>query len=514
MWRHSYQAFPLKMSNPLPQLKNFKNFVALCHKYLRIADPTQIQFDICDELSSDEELISLQAFRGIGKSHLASLYCLWLGYWNKESKILIVSATSKRAAEFVKFCRDTINLCPFLAHMKPGKSQRDLSYSFDFNACLPSQTPSIEAKGITSQITGSRASVIIADDLEVSINSLSAEAREKLENLSKEFVSILLPGGRTIYLGTPHSSSSIYNRLPEKGYKVCKFPAYDEAGKPTEPLRFPKKNLETRRKLMGDSEFQLQYMLDTSQADKDKYPLKLKDLVVSDKFSHKSCMEEYKISEKTASFRVGEAKGYDCVYESSAKGYEVEYTKRILALDPAGSGADEFAWCVLATRNGYYYVIEHGGWNTGLNQDVLRDIQRLTRQYAVHQVVVETNFGDDLILNMLSPNLRCEVVPVKHTTNKEKRIISTLEPVLNQHKLVVNKHFVQDEVLMTQFCNLAPVKGALKHDDRIDCLAMGIKHLREEGTVNLHAMREKESQDRLEAELESIMGQQSSQSWI
>lgn len=265
---------------------------------------------------------------------------------------------------------------------------------------------------------------------------------------------------------------------------------------------------------MGDSEFQLQYMLDTSQADKDKYPLKLKDLVVSDKFSHKSCMEEYKISEKTASFRVGEAKGYDCVYESSAKGYEVEYTKRILALDPAGSGADEFAWCVLATRNGYYYVIEHGGWNTGLNQDVLRDIQRLTRQYAVHQVVVETNFGDDLILNMLSPNLRCEVVPVKHTTNKEKRIISTLEPVLNQHKLVVNKHFVQDEVLMTQFCNLAPVKGALKHDDRIDCLAMGIKHLREEGTVNLHAMREKESQDRLEAELESIMGQQSSQSWI
>jgi len=291
-------------NNQIDELKDFKNFVFLTHKFLRIKPPTNVQYQICDALVAGDSLLSLQAFRGIGKSHLASLYCLWKGYWNHEVKILIVSATSKRAAEFVKFCRDTINLCPFLHHMKPGKSQRDLSYSFDFSDCLPSQTPSIEAKGITSQITGSRANIIIADDLEVSINSLSAEAREKLESLSREFVSILMPEGNTIYLGTPHSSSSIYNRLPGLGYKLVKFPAYDESGEATEPLRFPADALEMRKKLMGESEFQLQYMLDTSLADKDKFPLKLSDLIVTEEFDGKTCREQWKkTGERTCNLR-------------------------------------------------------------------------------------------------------------------------------------------------------------------------------------------------------------------
>lgn len=501
------------MTNKIPQLKDFKNFVFLAHKYLRIAEPTQIQYDICEELVSCEDLLSLQAFRGIGKSHLAALYCIWKGYWDEEVKILIISATSKRAAEFVKFCRDTINLCPFLQHMKPDKSQRDLSYSFDFSSCLPSQTPSIEAKGITSQITGSRANVIIADDLEVSVNSLSAEAREKLENLSKEFVSILLPNGKTIYLGTPHSSSSIYNRLPGKGYKVAKFPAYDEDGNATEPLRFPKDELEKRRKVMGDSEFQLMFMLDTSMADRDKFPLKLADLMVTEKFGKETCFEEYKILKSPLSTTIAEAKGYDTCYEVDTKGYEVPYTKRILALDPAGSGQDEFAWCVLATRNGFYYVLDHGAWDTGLNNDVLRHIKMLSEKYKVHQLVVETNFGDDLILNMLKPHIMCEIIPVKQSASKEKRMISTLEPVLNQQKLVVHPKFIEDTKMMAQFCNLAPVRGALKHDDRLDCLSIAVKHLKEEGTINLTMMRKREAEDRLKKTLEGLVGPQNA-SWV
>ena len=398
--------------------------------------------------------------------------------------------------------------------MKPSKNQRDLSYSFDFSDCLPSQTPSIEAKGITSQITGSRANIIIADDLEVSINSLSAEAREKLESLSKEFVSVLMPEGSTIYLGTPHSSSSIYNRLPGIGYTLVKFPAYDEAGKATEPLRFPAKALEMRKKLMGESEFQLQYMLDTSLADKDKFPLKLSDLIVTEEFDAKTCREQWKKTGERIPFVVGEAKGYDTPYKAQSNGFEVEYTKRILVLDPAGSGKDSFAWSVLATRNGYYYVLKQGRWSTGLTQQVLKDIKALCFTYQVHELVCEINFGGDTLVSLLKANVKCEIIEIRSTTNKEKRIISTLEPVLNMHKLVVNKEFLLDDIMTSQFCNLSPAKGSLKHDDSIDCLALGIAHLRQEGAVNLEAMRRKEAESRLDRELSDLIGGGNRKRWV
>ena len=76
-------------------------------------------------------------------------------------------------------------------------------------------------------------------------------------------------------------------------------------------------------------------------------------------------------------------------------------------------------------------------------------------------------------------------------SEKEDRIIDTLEPILNQHRLVVDKSVIEwdyksnkDEapekrlmyMLFYQMSRMCREKGAVKHDDRLDALAQGVKY--------------------------------------
>jgi len=499
-------------------LEDFRNFVFLAHKFIGLEAPTELQFKMADDLQVSTSREAIQAFRGCGKSHLSALYALWTLYHNPDAKILVISAAKKRAAEFVKFCKEVIDVCPHLVHMKAKEGARNLSYSFDVANTLPSQTPSLEAKGLESAITGLRANIIIADDIEIAVNSISVEAREKLQNLATEFEAILLPDGavppKILYLGTPHSSSSIYNALPDKGYVVHKYPAYDNDGEPNEPDRFPPDVLEKRRKGMGDSAFMLQYMLDTSLADQDKFPLKLSDLLVSKTaLDPVYCYEEYKKSNREVGYYVSESKAGDKAYECTHSGHKIKYMRKVLALDPSGSGKDDFAYCVLGSRNGFLFVLEQGHWD-GFAGSRVHDIKEVAEKYKVNEIVIETNFGDELMINLLQPNINIPIVPVKNYTQKEKRIVSILEPLLNQNKLVVDKQFLTNKG-MQQFCNLTPVKGSLKHDDYIDCLAIGVNHISEDLAINLHQAKENEHMERLEKEFESIIdsGSVSNPNW-
>ena len=80
---------------------------------------------------------------------------------------------------------------------------------------------------------------------------------------------------------------------------------------------------------------------------------------------------------------------------------------------------------------------------------------------------------------------------VRANVRKEDRIIDALEPVLNQHRLVVdrgvidwdynsNKDAAPEErllyMLFYQMSRMCREKGAVKHDDRLDCLAQGVKY--------------------------------------
>ena len=82
---------------------------------------------------------------------------------------------------------------------------------------------------------------------------------------------------------------------------------------------------------------------------------------------------------------------------------------------------------------------------------------------------------------------QCEIEEIRHNTQKERRIIDTLEPVMNQHRLIVDKQVIIDDAnsikiyplekqqqysLFYQMTRITKDRGCLNHDDRLDCLAM------------------------------------------
>ena len=67
---------------------------------------------------------------------------------------------------------------------------------------------------------------------------------------------------------------------------------------------------------------------------------------------------------------------------------------------------------------------------------------------------------------------------------KEVRIIDTLEPVLTQHRLVIDEALARREAraddhkysLLYQLSHITRDRGSLKHDDRLDALAGAVAH--------------------------------------
>ena len=75
---------------------------------------------------------------------------------------------------------------------------------------LALRDPSMMAVGLMSNATGSRADVIICDDVEVPKNCDSFQKRQDLREKLLEYSFILVPSGMQIFIGTPHTFDTIY----------------------------------------------------------------------------------------------------------------------------------------------------------------------------------------------------------------------------------------------------------------------------------------------------------------
>ena len=172
------------------------------------------------------------------------------------------------------------------------------------------------------------------------------------------------------------------------------------------------------------------------------------------------------------------------------------YQETICSVDPSGRGSDETAAAYISQRNGYLYLHEMRAYRSGYSDDTLLDILKGCKKYNVSSLVVETNFGDGLVAELFKKHMQntkqnIGVEEVRATVRKEDRIIDSLEPVLNQHRLVVDRKVVEWDyasnkddapelrllyMLFYQMSRMCREKGAVKHDDRLDCLAQGVKY--------------------------------------
>lgn len=501
-----------------PVLKDFRKFTYIVWKHLNLPDPTPVQYDIASYLQNGPRRSVIEAFRGVGKSWLTSSFVCWLLLNNPQLKILVVSASKERADAFSTFVKRLINEIPILQHLKPQDGQRDSVIAFDVGPATPDHSPSVKSVGITGQITGSRADVLIADDVEVPNNSATQMMRDKLSEAVKEFDAILKPGGRIIYLGTPQTEMSLYNQLPERGYETRIWPAlYPElnkiesykgclapwitqtieknnavVGMPTDPRRFSEEDLMERRASYGRAGFALQFQLDTSLSDGDRYPLKVQDLVVQ---NLNPLMAHLKVAwaaapELCVNDLPNVALTGDRYYRPMWHSDDMsEYTGAVMSIDPSGRGKDETGFAVVKALAGNLFLTDAGGLTGGYELETLEALAHVAKRNQVKYIIIEANFGDGMFTQLLKPVLQriypCTVEEVKHSTQKEARIIDTLEPVMSTHRLIVDQRVIQRDFdtakdvkysLFYQMTRLTRDRGALIHDDRLDALAIAVAY--------------------------------------
>ena len=187
------------------RIQDFRNFLFLTWEHLNLPSPTPIQYDIADYIQNGPKRLCVQAFRGVGKSWSTSAFVCHQLLLDPTKNILVVSASKQRADDFSTFTLRLIEEMPILQHLRPHDNQRNSKIAFDVGPAPASHAPSVTSRGITGQITGARADLIVADDVESLNNSMTQTMRDKLAESVKEFDAVLKPDGRVAYLGTPQT---------------------------------------------------------------------------------------------------------------------------------------------------------------------------------------------------------------------------------------------------------------------------------------------------------------------
>lgn len=495
---------------------------------LALPAPDRIQLDIGRYLAGGPSKRFIQAFRGVGKSFLTCAYVVWRLWKEPNLKVLIVSAGEDLAVENASLIQQIIYHPAgdeLWAELRGGR--RSSTLAFDVGNCVPDKSPSVKCAGITGQITGSRSDILISDDVEVPKNSETETQRDKLRRLTGEYGDIAKPGSEIIYLGTPQSMESIYKGLPERGYDVriwparyplasrlgnylgtlapllladieadpdlCKDTGTGTGGAPTNPVRFNELELIRKEAERGKAGFLLQYQLDTSLADADRYPLKTRDLIVTD------------VDRKVAPMRLVWGSGPDQIIKDPALpnvGFDgdrlcrpvftspefSEFTGSVMHIDPSGRGKDRTAYVVTKFLNGYVFIRRWGGFPDGYSPETLQRIAEIAAEEEVNLICTEDNFGDGMFARLLEPVVaRRRPTPVegyKVSGQKEVRILNYVRPTLEQHRLVLDATVARMDLAqpdtvhrgLYQLTHLTDARGALRHDDLIDVLAQALAY--------------------------------------
>jgi hypothetical protein len=538
---------------------DFRVFARELWTYLGLPPPTRAQYDIARRLQKGPRRHIIQAFRGVGKSYLTAAYVLWRLYCDPQCKVLVVSASKQRADEFSKFARAIIEDWEALQHLKPRQGQRDSVVSFDVGPATADQSPSVKSVGITGQMTGSRADLIVADDVEIPTNSLTQLKRDRLSEAVKEFDAVLKPGGQVLFLGTPQCEESLYDRLQAKGFLEdgsklydcmiwpARYPSEDvrqhhghrlaplfakdldelgyKPGAPTDPARFDDQDLIEREMSYGKAGFALQFMLDTSLSDADRHPLKLMDLIIHDVdldvAPHKlvwSSSPDDTINDLPVVGLSGDRYQRAQIVDKEASAYHTT----IMAIDPSGRGKDRTGYAIVKNLNGFLYVPAVGGLVGGYEDKVLIKLAKLAADNNVNAVLVEPNFGGGMFGELFKPVLnkyaRARIEETSYSRiQKEMRICDTLEPIMARHRLVIDPRCIREDydknqapedifhMFAYQLTRMTRERGAVRHDDAVDALAMAVAWFTDRMAVDADLEAQRRKDEAFDKELQDFV---------
>lgn len=514
---------------------------------------TPMQGDIAEYMEHGPRLRMVMAQRGEAKSTLAALYAVWRIIQRNSCRVLIVSGGERQASEVATLVIRLIMQWDILEYLRPDRNAGDRSSveAFDVHHSLKGldKSPSVACVGITANLPGKRADLLIADDIETTKNGMSATQRAQLLHVTKEFSSICTHGD-ILYLGTPQTKDSVYNSLQGRGFAVRiwpgRYPNSEEIerygdrlapfvsdrlredpslgtgggvdgtrGKPSDPYRFDEEALQEKELDQGPEGFSLQFMLDTTLSDEARQQLRLHDFLVAN--------FDWDRVPEVLGFLAGAKHRVDLPRDfplPNAVMYHpvpvqcdwVVPGMRMMYIDPAGGGADEIGYGISTAVGPYVHVLDVGGLKggfTGNNPDILCN---LISHYGVTLVQVESNMGHGLF----EINLRAElekrglgtvgVVGEYSTGQKERRIIDSLVSAAQRHRIVLHKDVFESDTrcgkqhamdkrsnysVFWQISAITTDRNSLPHDDRIEALAGCVRYWKQVLTMDENKAAEK-----------------------
>lgn len=520
----------------------YPEFVDFCRDAMQFLGFTMtwMQADMAMFMQHGPAEQMIQAQRGEAKSTVACLYGVWSLTQDPAKRVMLVSGAEDKAKENGILMKRLIQQWDLLDYLIGDKSQGDRTSDLEFDVHWSlrgvEKSASVNCLGLTGSLQGYRADILIPDDIETTKNGLTATGREHIALLSREFSSIVTHG-RIMYLGTPQTRESIYNALPRRGYTVRiwpgRFPSVEEEerygehlapsiverlrvlgdkcrsgkgldgtrGWSTDPERYTELDLCKKELDQGPEGFQLQFMLDTTLSDAMRQQLKLRDLIIGE-FSMDSVPERLSWAadkklrmEIPKEFPLAKAELYLPAFISEQYSTIQSIT---MTVDPASDGGDELAFAIGGVVGPYIHLLAVGGFKGGFAEDNLEKLVQLVIKFGVRGVLVERNMGAGAVTQLIQNYFNgidettgrrrvtgCGVDERWSSGQKEKRIVDTLRPIIQRHRMVVHKSAMDMDLEMLkqypmdkratrsffhQLHSITTDKGSLEKDDRLDAV--------------------------------------------
>ncbi|MGF1475216.1 MAG: phage terminase large subunit [Geminicoccaceae bacterium] len=458
---------------PLPVAITFRQFVWVWNRLQDFGTP-ELHVDIArwleDRWSAGDERLLLMVFRDAGKSTLTGLYCAWLLLQDPNLRILVLSAEHQLASKMVKNVRGIIEKHPLTRQLVPGRADQWGSDKVTVERSREQRDPSLLARGLAANLTGTRADVVICDDVEVPNTADAHGKREDLRARLSELSFILVPGGLQLYVGTPHSHLSIYADAADLPADMKPFlghfnrlilPLIDEKGRCRWAERFTPAKVEAIRQEAGPLRFQSQMLLK---------PVDLREVR----------LDAARLKVYAAEPRLIEGNG-----ERRLMLEDRELAGGVCWWDPSFGDREKSDGSVVAVlyndRQGGYWLsqLAYLSHDPTLAEEVdeatqmCRQVTAIMKAAMLTSVTVETNGIGAFLPNLLRRSLRAERLPFRvlehnSSTNKDRRIVDAFDPILAARSLHVHER-VMAGPLPDEMRNFRP--GGRNRDDGIDAVA-------------------------------------------
>lgn len=420
----------------------------------------------------------LMAFRACGKSTLVGLFCAWLLYKNSNLRILVLAADLPLSKKMVRNVKRIIERHPLCMALKPSAPDQWASERFTVTRDLESRDPSMLARSVMANMTGSRADVIICDDVEVPNTCETEEKRRILREKLAEVEYVLVPDGTQLYIGTPHHYETIYAERPRKelgekdiflkGFDRFVLPILDKDGNSVWEERFSNDDISRMKQATGPNKFNSQMLLQpTSIAESYLDPTLL--------HFYDEPLDYSEINQNPI-LKIGNDRliGVGCWWDPAFHGnQEGSNTRR--------SGDNSVIACVFTGESGKTYLHDIAYLKTDPN----RDLDEASQQCEQIETFVENNYISGLTIEINGVGRFLPSLLKQYLINKKKNI-SVLEKSSRTPKhirileafdarLAARTLYVSTKVTKTNFIRemreWRPTQSKTASDDGLDAVA-------------------------------------------